>query len=128
MRRKFVFLAISALLSMPLQAQNRSVESRVYVEDRAAGTRTIAEADALRRGDRVVTVLDWNTPRRSTTVTSRIPAHLSFLDSSADSLEVSIDGGRSWMTIENSNGGRVTHLRWRAAPGRGRLAYSAIVR
>ena len=128
MRRNLKWLAVAAMFSAPLQAQDTAVQSRVYLEQSQGGSRTVSDAAALRKGDRVVTVLDWNTRRSGATITSTIPAHLSFLDASVDELEVSTDGGRNWRQLADSNGGHVTHLRWRTATGRGRLAYSAIVR
>ena len=128
MRRILKCLTTMAMFSGPLHAQDAPVQSRVYLESGSAGMRTVAEVSQLRRGDRVVTILDWRDAQGNSTMVSRVPAHLSFLDSSLDSLEVSTDGGHNWKALENSNGGQVTHLRWRAAPGRGRLAYSAIVR
>lgn len=122
------WLALAAMLPAPLQAQDIAVQSRIYFEQASDGGRTVSDATTLREGDRVVAVLDWNARRSGTTITSAIPAHLSFLDASEDELEVSTDGGRNWRQLADSSGGQVTHLRWRTATVRGRLAYSAIVR
>ena len=128
MRRILSISIVAAIAAAPLAAQERAVEMHVYLEHQDGPSRTVSEARALRRGDRVVTVLDWTAGRPGATLTSAVPAHLSFLDSSDDALEISTDGGRNWQQLADSAGGTVTHLRWRAPAGRGRLAYSAIVR
>lgn len=128
MRRILCTVALAAIASTPLAAQERAVETHIYLERQDGPARTVSEAGALRRGDRVVTVLDWNARQRGATMTSAVPAHLNFLDSSDDTLEISTDGGRNWQRLADNSGGTVTHLRWRAGVGRGRLAYSAIVR
>ena len=128
MRRILKCLAIMAMFSGPLHAQDRSVESRIYLESREGAQRVVSEAQTLRRGDRVVAVLDWSSLTvRSQTMTSAVPQHLSFLDASLDDVELSRDGGRSWYPADRNAHGRVTHLRWNSRSSR-RLAYSAIVR
>ena len=129
MRRILKCMALLTLFSGPLHASDVSVNSVIYQEHRSASERVIAATGELRRGDRVVTLLDWQSQERSAvTMTAAVPRELSFLDASADSLEISTDGGRSWRSPDSNAPGRVTHLRWKAAPGRGRIAYSAIVR
>lgn len=114
----------------------------VYVERAAAGARALEPADALRKGDKVVLVMEWRAEesRRGFTVSSAVPRDLAFQRAGSDSVEVSIDGGRNWGRIGALRAGErlasvedVTHLRWRvpadtAGRGRGMLTYSAIVR
>ena len=128
MRRNFNWLIVATMISTPLQAQDRAVQSRVYLEQAKGDSRTVSDAATLHKGDRVVTVLDWDARKSGATITSAIPAHLSILDASEDGVEVSTDGGRNWRQLADANGGQVTHLRWRSPSGRGRLAYSAVVR
>lgn len=130
-----VFKLVLALAVMPavLHAQaGVEIDSAVFVErTRTApgGLRRIVQpADLLHKGDRVVTVLRWDAPRGSFTVTSPVPRTLSFEGSSAESVEVSTDGGRTWRALEGTVPQSVTHLRWRVGSGSGRLTYSAIVR
>lgn len=119
-----------ALLAAPLQAQSASVAiaSAVYVEREQGPLRTVEPARELRKGERVVTVLRWQAPRGSYTVTSPVPASLQFERSSAEAIEASTDGGRSWRELGKVQPEAVTHLRWRVGQGAGRLTYSAIVR
>ena len=118
------------LFAAPLQAQTVpvAVESAVYVERAEGGSRTVEQAQSFRKGERVVTVLRWHAPRGSYTVTSAVPAPLQFERASAEAIEVSTDGGRSWRAAGSSAPEAVTHLRWRVGRGSGRLTYSAIVR
>jgi hypothetical protein len=118
------------LIAAPLQAQSTPVDidSAVFVERSDGGARTIEEAQSFRKGERVVTVLRWEAPRGSYTVTSPVPPRLQFEGVSADKVDVSIDGGRSWRTLAGTSPETVTHLRWRVGNGPGRLTYSAIVR
>lgn len=118
------------LIAAPLQAQTApvAIESAVFVERSDGAARTIEGAQAFRKGERVVTVLRWDAPRGSYTVTSAVPQRLQFEDASADEIEVSADGGRSWRPVALARPEAVTHLRWRVGNGPGRLTYSAIVR
>lgn len=118
------------LIAAPLQAQSGPVDidSAVFVERSDGGARTVEEARSFRKGERVVTMLRWEAPRGSYTVTSAVPQRLQFEGVSADEVDVSIDGGRSWRTLAGTPPETVTHLRWRVGNGPGRLTYSAIVR
>lgn len=117
-------------LAAPLQAQTTpvAIESAVFVERTEGAARTVRETDAFRRGERVVTVLHWQAPRGTYTVTSPVPPRLQFEDSSSDKVDVSVDGGRSYRALAQVRPEAVTHLRWRVGNGTGRLTYSAIVR
>jgi hypothetical protein len=118
------------LIAAPLQAHSGPVdiESAVFVERSDGGGRMVEEARSFRRGERVVTVLRWEAPRGSYTVTSPVPERLQFEGASAEDVEVSADGGRSWRTLAGTPPQTVTHLRWRVGNGPGRLTYRAIVR
>lgn len=124
-----------------------SVDSAVYVEhasndSRRGLTRSLALADRLSRGDRIVTVLTWQKQSGTGgfTVVNPLPRKVSYQGSAREDEQVSVDGGRSWGRLgELSVGGRlataedVTHVRWhvdprQAALRQGRIAYSAIVR
>ena len=118
------------LIAPPLQAQSNpvAIDSAVFVERSDGGARTIEEVRSFRKGERVVTVLRWEAPRGSYTVTSAVPQRLQFENASAEDLEVSADGGRNWRALGVTRPEAVTHLRWRVGNGPGRLTYSAIVR
>lgn len=118
------------LSAAPLQAQTPpvAIESAVFVERSDGASRKVEPAHGLRKGERVVTVLRWQAHRGNYTVTSAVPAPLQFEATSADRIEVSTDGGRSWRPVASVRPEAVTHLRWRAGNGAGRLTYSAIVR
>jgi len=133
--RAFTLALAFAAMAAPLHAQQGvAVDSAVFVErskPAPGGVRRVVEpADVLRRGDRVVTILRWDAPRGgSYTITSPVPTRLSFQKSSAEEIEVSTDGGRSWRRLDGAIVPEtVTHLRWRVGRGSGRLSYSAIVR
>ena len=152
MRIGLVIGGLACLIASSLAAQSANGVSRaVYVERMMTApggerVRTIEPAEELRRGDKVVLVVEWNRERSGTpvTVSSAIPRELAFQKSSSDAMEVSIDGGRSWgqlgtMRIDDANVRRraspedVTHVRWRFTDRRdpargGRVTYSAIVR
>lgn len=114
----------------------------VYIERSDNGARALEPASQLRKGDKVVLVMQWRAPesRSGFTVSSAVPRDLAFRRAGSDAAEVSIDGGRSWGRMGALKvGGRlasvedVTHLRWRVPPeavaqGSGTIAYSAVVR
>ncbi|MFN2100875.1 hypothetical protein [Altererythrobacter sp. MF3-039] len=129
MRRILKCLTILAMFTGPAHANDVNLNSFIYQEVRSVDARTISATNSLRRGDRVVTLLDWRSREPETvTMTAAVPRDLSFLNASAEGVEISTDGGRSWHATDSNSAGRVTHLRWKATPGRGRLTYSAIVR
>ena len=121
------------------------IDREVFVErSQEQGGRTqriLAPADTLERGDTVVLMLAWSTPHdRPFTISSRVPRTLAFRASGGDAPQGSVDGGRTWGTLETlrvdgrkATSADVTHVRWdvanpRAARGRGVLTYSAVVR
>ncbi|MXO90093.1 hypothetical protein [Pontixanthobacter aquaemixtae] len=141
-------LAICAV-SIAAQAQERpQLSQAMFVENVSndGATRAVKRADQLRKGDRVILLVKWNSNSANTgfTVSSAVPRELAFERSSVLSQAVSIDGGRNWgvlgqLVIRDKHGERiaavedVTHLRWkipasRAAQGSGTITYSAIVR
>ncbi len=129
-----------------IAGQPIEISRSVYVERKvptAGGhiARALEPADELRRGDQVVLMLEWSAPARDGfVVSSRVPRDLAFRRTGGVEAHVSIDGGRSFGTLESLRVGSrratpedVTHLRWQvsetaAASGRGMLTYSAIVR
>jgi hypothetical protein len=139
-------MAVSAASASAAAGANAPIalDSAVFVE-RIQGNniRSLEPASRLTRGDRVVTIVNW---RRMSgngggfTVVNPLPRAIAYQASARDSEEVSVDGGRNWGRLGSlRNGTRlatpedVTHVRWRvpasdAAYGRGRIAYSGIVR
>jgi hypothetical protein len=118
------------IAAAPLQAQPSpvAIESAVFVERDDDGARTVEPSATFSPGERVVTILNWQAPEGSYTVTSAIPARLQFERASFETLEASTDGGRTWQQVSEVQPENVTHLRWRVGKGSGRLTYSAIVR
>ncbi len=127
----------------PALASSVALDSAVYVERTAQGdARRLEPASTLARGDRVVTVLNWSRSSGSGgfTVVNPLPRAIAYQRSGEDMEELSVDGGRSWgqlgalrVGVRMATPEDVTHVRWRvpaarAAMGRGRIAYSAIVR
>ncbi len=142
-------LAISTMAALPHTAQaapSVALDSSVFVErvsdDGGNVVRSLERAQALRSGDRVVTVVTWYRlgGDGAFTLTNPVPRGVYYQGSADGSEQVSIDGGRSWGRIgELRLGNRfatvedVTHVRWnvpagQVASGRGRIAYAGIVR
>lgn len=135
-------------ITQPLAAAAQpavATDSAVYVERLQNGdTRRLEPADRLSRGDRVVTIVRWfrtgGDRDGAFTITNPLPRAIAYQASAQDEQQVSADGGRTWGRLgELRVAGRiatpedVTHIRWRvpatrAAQGRGRIAYSGIVR
>lgn len=143
MRFGLVIGSAACLIASAAFAQSAIDISRsVYIERAADGARALEPADTLRKGDKVVLVMEWRAPetRRAFTVSSAVPRDLAFQRAGSDATEVSVDGGRSWGRLGDLREGErlasvedVTHLRWRVpaaavAQGKGLLSYSAIVR
>ena len=147
MRNLLMFASLSLLAAGGVAAQSAiAIERSVYIERIAKkdgrSIRELEPANILRKGDSVVLMLEWNAPGRrdSFTVSSRVPRDLAFQRSGGHAPQVSIDGGRTWGTLDAMRIGTrraspedVTHLRWQvsdaqAALGRGMISYSAIVR
>ncbi len=141
--RRIAVLAVLAWPQIALGAPAVVTDSSVYVERRdESATRRLEMADSFGKGDRVVTVLRWQTAKRASsfTITNPLPRAISYQASSHADEMVSVDGGRTWGRLgELRIGDRlaspedVTHVRWRipqriAARGRGQIAYSGIVR
>lgn len=119
-----------------------ALDSAVFVERTAPQGRRLEPAAALVRGDRVIYVVTWQ--RRAGSgpfvVTNPLPRSVAFQSSANGDEQVSADGGRTWGRLGELRYGErmatpedVTHVRWRVpaelvARGRGRIAYSAIVR
>jgi hypothetical protein len=133
-----------ALPQTVLAAPVIATDAAVFVE-RSEGDnlRSLERARRLNPGDRVVTIVSWHRKEGGDggfTITNPLPRTIAYQESAQDDQEVSVDGGRTWGRLgELSIGARtatpedVTHMRWRvpatsAARGRGRIAYSGIVR
>ncbi|OJW63577.1 MAG: hypothetical protein BGO57_15350 [Sphingomonadales bacterium 63-6] len=152
MRKLFYAVLAAGVIATPTMAKRPvSLDSAVFVE-RLGHTndgrveRWIEPARQLKRGDRLVLVVEWQSvpDAKGFAVTSPIPRSIAFQDASSDAVEVSVDGGKSWgrlgeLKATDGLGSRlataedVTHLRWRVNPddarrGTGRVTYSAIVR
>ncbi len=129
MRWTLVCAALCA--AHPIAAQTGVVvESSIFVEDGHRLSQLEPSAE-LARGDRVVTVLRWHAPTRgSYTVTNPIPRRLALQSASRGNFEISTDGGASWQLVADPERlpHGVTHMRWRAGAGEGRLTYRAVVR
>ena len=115
------------------------IDRSVYIERRDDGVRALEPATTLKKGDKVVLVLEWRAPGpgRGFTVESAVPRPLAFQRAGSDAVEVSTDNGRNWGRLGNLRIGQriasaedVTHLRLRvpASTPAGRMTYSAIVR
>lgn len=138
MRVSLALAAMGAIWGLPAQAAGPQVEGAIYVERSDPGERLVEPASQLRSGDRVVLLVRWRAAgdRDGFTVTTPVPPALAFQRDSSDTVEVSVDGGRTWVPPDRLNGARpdrVTHLRWKigarqAAQGSGSFAYSAMVR
>lgn len=147
---RMLLVLTAAIAATPALARDSVLtDSAVFIETAAASggrdARTLSQADNLRRGDRVVLLVNWHSnDRKGFTITSEVPAHLAFRESASQIQDVSVDGGRNWgllgqLTIRDRYDDRiagpadVTHLRWRvsareAVGRRGSIAYSATVR
>ncbi|WP_445190648.1 hypothetical protein [Sphingobium sp. HWE2-09] len=110
--------------------------------------RTLASADRVERGDRLVVIVNWRNegsqPVRDFAITRAVPRGTR-PDLDDPAMQVSVDGGNHWGRLEQlwlptPLGGErravaedVTHIRWRLSdavqPGRtGRLSYRAVMR
>ncbi len=140
-RNLFAGAILLAAIAVPTHASSQiAVSKAVFIERTASadGWRTLAPADTLKRGDRVVLMIEWSgaQARKNHVVTSAIPATLAFQRSSANGLQVSADGGRNWGMLDTlRHDGRraspedITHVRLKLSGTRGgRITYSAIVR
>jgi hypothetical protein len=143
MRFGLVIGGSACLLASAAAAQGAiDINRSVYVERASGNARALEPASSLKPGDKVVLVMEWRAAdaRKGFTVQSAVPRDLAFQRAGSDSVEVSIDGGRSWGQLGAMRVGSrlasvedVTNLRWRlppaaAAQGRGMLTWSAIVR
>lgn len=126
----------AVLLAMPLQAkQAPTIESAVFVEktDPIDGARVLRiDAETrLTRGDRVVTILSWDSPQADgLKLTSAVPRTLQVQSASRAGLEISSDGGRNWRVLADADAvpPGVTHLRMPLGRREGTLSYRAVVR
>ncbi|WP_201299059.1 hypothetical protein [Novosphingobium sp. 9U] len=134
-------MAVLATAGTALAHSDVAMQSVVFVERiNPDQSRRLEPADRLNRGDRVITVVNWQrqTGNGSFVITNPLPAALAYQGSAWDDQDVSVDGGRSWGRLSKLHvGGRsavpedVTHVRWRIPArnrARGQIAYSGIVR
>ena len=135
-----------ACLTVPhpaLARTNISTDSAVFVERaRAENVRHLEPASALRRGDRVVTIVSWYRlgGNGGFVITNPMPRAIAYQQSASSNEEVSADGGRTWGRLGALTIGQrtatpvdVTHVRWRISPnsaagGTGHIDYSGIDR
>jgi hypothetical protein len=118
-----------------------STQSTVFVERvQPDASRRLEPDERLNRGDRVITVVNW---QRSSgngpfVITNPLPSAIAYQASAWDGQDVSVDGGRTWGRLGTLRIGSrtatpedVTHIRWHITArkhSRGQIAYSAIVR
>lgn len=133
---RFAIFVILASLALPVHAQQApTIDSAVFVERAGrAGSARVLRMDSetrLARGDRVVTILSWDSPQANgLKLTSAVPSSLQVQSASRDGLEISSDGGRSWRILADSDAipAGVTHLRVPLGRRQGTLSYRAVVR
>lgn len=130
---RLVFALVALLMAAPLNAAGDAldVQSAVFVEHTDARGLRIEPVERLLRGDTVITVLTWRAPARAGyTIVSAVPPTLTLESASHEDLEISTDGGRTWRALADARDlpAGVTHLRWQASTGDGRLSYRAKVR
>lgn len=131
MRWIIAVAALAVSLTSPAAAQGVALQTAVYRERIEDGARTVAPAQRLASGDRVVTILTWSAPRAGRyTALSAVPSRLAVESTSREGLEVSTDGGRNWRALADADAvpAGTTHIRWRLNGGEGRLSYRAVVR
>jgi hypothetical protein len=130
---RLVLALVALVVAAPLGARSAAldVRSAVFVERSDARGLRVEPVSRLLRGDTVITVLTWQAPARASyTIVSAVPPTLTLESASRDGVEVSTDGGRNWHALADARDlpGGVTHLRWQAGTGDGRLSYRAKVR
>ena len=139
MRISWLLAGLAVAASSVAVAQDvLPITRSLFLERAEADGVSLEPADVLRRGDRVVLVMEWDgRTDRSFMLTSRVPNTLAYQRSGDRAVEVSVDGGRNWGRIGSLRRGErlaapeeVTNLRWRiaAAAGATTRSYSAIVR
>ncbi len=150
-----IWIALFALLAPAAApaADNVSLSSKVLVERVKPGpdgkpVTVREEPGVVTPGDRLVVLLSYRNggaqPATGFTLTNPIPAAVSFTGTDDKSAAVSVDGGKSWGTLESlevvaSDGTRrpavatdVTHIRWSlsqpiAAGSGGELSFRGVV-
>ncbi len=140
MRAGLGLSVLACLMGSAAAAENAvDIDRSVYIERSDDGVRALEPATTLKKGDKVVLVVEWRAsePGRGFIVESAVPRPLAFQRAGSDAVEVSTDNGRNWGRLGSLHIGQriasaedVTHLRLRvpgSAPA-GRLTYSAIVR
>ena len=153
--RKALFLLIAALAPAQAFAANQvALDNNVFVErvttDAAGKQRVLLEEPkVVVPGDRLVFVLNYRNagaqPADKFVVTNPMPSAVRFADAGGTPPLVSVDGGRTWGTLDTltvplADGARrpaqpadVTHIRWAfqkpiPAGGAGKLMFRGIVK
>ncbi|MBB6122681.1 hypothetical protein [Sphingobium subterraneum] len=144
----FTALLPATAQAQPVQWQAQSYVERTVTDVNGNQRRIIKAADRLEPGDRLIFIVRYRNsgsqPVNHFALTNAVSRHVS-IDPTVPGMEVSVDGGRSWGTIDRLNvpsglGGTrpamaedVTHVRWLVrAPLRpgdmGQISYRATVR
>jgi uncharacterized repeat protein (TIGR01451 family) len=150
-----IWLALLALLApvTAMAADNVSLTSKVFVERMKAGAdgKPVAvreEPGVVTPGDRLAFVLKYRNagaqPATGFTLTNPIPPSVAFVGTDDPSAAVSVDGGKSWGSLESLKvvaadgtsrpavAADVTHIRWSfgrpiAAGSGGELSFRGVV-
>ena len=139
MRKLWLLMSLLMLGSAAMAADSAlSIKRAVFVEHAGDEGRSLEPAEDLRKGDRVVLVLEWQGGQsRPFTLVSKVPHTLAYQRSGHREVEVSVDGGRRWGRLGTLRKGdrlaapeEVTDLRWKvaASDAAGMRSYRAIVR
>ncbi len=138
----------AAPAAQPIVLTSDPVKVDKIVVENGKEKHVLAEADVVVPGDHLVFSTQYRNagaqPVTNFVITNPIPAAVTVAPESAATLNVSVDGGKTWgrlatLTVSDGKGGKraaqagdVTHLRWTlplVAPGAsGKVGYNAIVR
>ena len=149
-------LLFALAVNAPLAAQGQNpitlsgdvMAVAVSVDSDGRETTTLVEPDVIVPGDRLIFGTDYanngSEPAANFVVTNPLPSAVRLAPDADPALIVSVDGGRSWGTLDAlsvtqedgtaraATHADVTHVRWTIAsiaPGeRGRVEYPAIIR
>lgn len=142
-------LAPTAALANPAQvALKGDVRVEKTVVENGETRTVLVEPKVVVPGDRLHFTTSYanhgDAPVTNFVVTNPLPSAVMLADQSAQALDVSVDGGKSWgrlaaLTVDDGKGGKrpaqasdVTHVRWLVASiaphATGQVEYQAIVR
>ncbi len=144
-----MLMATQPVTAQPaLRLDTQMFVERISTDLNGRPRRTLASADRVGRGDRLVVIVNWRNesgqPVRDFAITRPVPRGTR-PDLNDPAMQVSVDGGGRWgrldqLWLPTPLGGErravaedVTHIRWRlpdaVQPGRtGRLSYRAVMR